>query len=611
MKRSLMLALAGLVLVAPCALAGPGEVSATAGPGEVTAVSVLPGPGRVHVVIDVSGSVSVQDFTLDNPDRLVIDVLGAQLSAPGVIYDGLNRGGIVNIRYAQFRPDVVRIVLELESLKNYELEYADDAIRINFGADRSFAAWSSTAPAVQTAARDEGQVFMPSERPVAPVPAVLQSQQPTVTASFDSATIADVMSGFAELSGKSIILGRDIEGFVTADIRNQPWDVAFQVILESQGLDAVEDPPGIIRVDSRSALLARDSTEPLETRVVPVNYARAAGLVPVMETIVTQGRGKVIADTGTNSLIITDIRSRIQDDVDFVQELDIQTPQVSIQAKLIFVNRTDIEELGLKYDVGSPTQFFNTLVSRPDPRTSQPVDIDGDGVPDGVAPTDFFDPEEVPTVVDLGGNSLSAVANVDATVVNPALDLIFSTAIGNFSVTAFVTALQRVELADLQAEPLTSTSDNTEAYILVGERTPVRVLDPSAQSTAAQATVDYQETGIKLRVTPHVTNNRQVLMRVHAENSQLQAAPSDLGFTFQTQEAQSVLLVEDGQTAVIGGLTVTQVTVSKSGIPFLVDLPIIGGLFGFTKRQETRRDLLILVTPHIIDNPAALDDEAL
>ena len=611
MKRSLMLALAGLVLVAPCALAGPGEVSATAGPGEVTAVSVLPGPGRVHVVIDVSGSVSVQDFTLDNPDRLVIDVLGAQLSAPGVIYDGLNRGGIVNIRYAQFRPDVVRIVLELESLKNYELEYADDAIRINFGADRSFAAWSSTAPAVQTAARDEGQVFMPSERPVAPVPAVLQSQQPTVTASFDSATIADVMSGFAELSGKSIILGRDIEGFVTADIRNQPWDVAFQVILESQGLDAVEDPPGIIRVDSRSALLARDSTEPLETRVVPVNYARAAGLVPVMETIVTQGRGKVIADTGTNSLIITDIRSRIQDDVDFVQELDIQTPQVSIQAKLIFVNRTDIEELGLKYDVGSPTQFFNTLVSRPDPRTSQPVDIDGDGVPDGVAPTDFFDPEEVPTVVDLGGNSLSAVANADATIVNPALDLIFSTAIGNFSVTAFVTALQRVELADLQAEPLTSTSDNTEAYILVGERTPVRVLDPSAQSTAAQATVDYQETGIKLRVTPHVTNNRQVLMRVHAENSQLQAAPSDLGFTFQTQEAQSVLLVEDGQTAVIGGLTVTQVTVSKSGIPFLVDLPIIGGLFGFTKRQETRRDLLILVTPHIIDNPAALDDEAL
>ena len=598
MKRSLMLALAGLVLLAPSALAGPGEV---------TAVSVLPGPGRVHVIIDIRGSVSVQDFTLQNPARLVIDVLGARLNAQGVMYDGQNRGGIQNIRYAQFRPDVVRIVLELESLKDYELEYADDAVRITLGSDRSFTAWSSSAPA-QYAAPEEPEVFAPARGNPVVVPPVLQSQQATVTASFDSATIADVMAGFAELSGKSIVLGKDIEGYVTANIRNQPWDVAFQVILEAQGLDAVEDPPGIIRVDSRAALLARDSTEPLETRIIPINYARAASLVEVVGSIVTQGRGRVMADTGTNTLIITDIRSRIGDDLEFVAQLDVPTPQVSIQAKLIFVNRTDVEELGVKYDIGSPTQFFNTLVARPDPRTSQPVDTDGDGVPDAVAPTDFFDPTEVPSVVDLGGNTLSLLANAEATILSPALDLIFSTALGNFSVTAFVSALQRVELADLQAEPLLSTADNTEAYILVGERTPIRVLDPSAQSEAARATVDYVETGIKLRVTPHVTNNRQILMQVHAENSSIQAAPSDLGFTFQTQEAQVQLMVEDGQTAVIGGLTVTSVTVSKSGIPFLVDLPIIGGLFGFTQRSETRRDLLILVTPHIIDNPAAAEE---
>ena len=604
MRRSLILALAGLVLVAPRAGA--------AGPGEVNAVSVLPGAGRAHVVIDVVGSVSVQDFTLENPSRLVIDVLGAKLNARELVYDGQNRGGILDIRYAQFRPDVVRIVLELDELKDYQLEYADDAIRITLGADRGFAAWSSSAPA-DYAVADGNQVFTPAPA-AAPaagtLPPPFQSQQPTVTASFDSATIADVMSGFAELSGKSIVLGKDIEGYVTADIRNQPWDLAFQVVLESQGLDAIEDPPGIIRVDSRAALLARDSTEPTETRIVTVNYARSASLVPVVETILTPDRGRVVADTGTNSLIITDIRSRMDENVEFVRQLDIQTPQVSIQAKLIFVNRTNIEELGVKYDIGSPTQFFNTLVSRPDPRTNEPVDLNGDGVPDAVAPTDFFDPVETPSIVDLGGNQLAAVANAEATIVNPALELIWSTAIGNFSVTAFVSALQRVELADLQAEPLTSTADNTEAYILVGERTPIRVLDPSAQSEAAQATVDYVETGIKLRVTPHVTSNRQVLMTVHAENSSIQAAPSDLGFTFQTQEAQSQVLVDDGATAVIGGLTVTQVTVSKSGIPFLVDLPVIGGLFGFTQRQETRRDLLILVTPHIIDNPAAMAEEA-
>ena len=90
-------------------------------------------------------------------------------------------------------------------------------------------------------------------------------------------------------------------------------------------------------------------------------------------------------------------------------------------------------------------------------------------------------------------------------------------------------------------------------------------------------------------------------MEVKVENSSIQEAPADLGFTFQTQVIETQILVPDGETYVIGGLTVSGITVSKTGIPFLVDLPIVGGLFGFTERRETRRDLLILVTPHILD----------
>jgi type IV pilus assembly protein PilQ len=107
-------------------------------------------------------------------------------------------------------------------------------------------------------------------------------------------------------------------------------------------------------------------------------------------------------------------------------------------------------------------------------------------------------------------------------------------------------------------------------------------------------------------VTPHVTSSRQILMQLHAENSSIVEAPADVGFTFQTQEADNQILVGDGETAVIGGLTVTDISVSKSGIPFLVDLPIIGRLFGFTNRREQRRDLLILVTPRIIDDGMSL-----
>ena len=119
------------------------------------------------------------------------------------------------------------------------------------------------------------------------------------------------------------------------------------------------------------------------------------------------------------------------------------------------------------------------------------------------------------------------------------------------------------------------------------------------------ATIRFEETGIRLRVTPHVTNTGQVMMKVVVENSSIREAPSDIGFTLQTQNTSNEILVNDGETMVIGGLTVTQVTVSKSGIPFLVDLPIIGRIFGFTSRREQRRDLLILVTPTIVYDPLA------
>jgi type IV pilus assembly protein PilQ len=592
MKRSLVLAAVGLLVAPPWAFAGPGEV---------TAVSVVPGPGQANVVIDVRGSVSVQDFTLTGPARLVIDVTGATLMETGTVYDGVNRGGITNIRTAQFLPDVVRIVLDLESLRDYQIERSDDAIRVSFGADRTFAAWSSLEPRALAASASGG--VDASQYELAPPPTVVQgSQQPRITVTYDSASIADVMAGFAAFSGRSVIIGKEVAGYVTAEIRNQPWDVAFRSILESQGLSAVEESSGIIRVDSRAVLAARDSIEPLRTKLIRVDYARASALIPAVEAVLT-ARGKVVADTGTNSLIITDVESRIDDDSVFVSRLDIRTPQVSIHAKLIFVDRTDIENLGVRYDLGTSSQFFNRLIQRTDPSSVTLVDLDGDGTNETPVFTTY--PQET-NIIDLGGNSLSGIGNAEAIIPSPALQLVFSTAMGGFSLSTFVEALQQIELADLQAEPLITTSDNTEAEILVGEKTPIRQIDVSSQSGAGagapRATTEIVPTGINLRVTPHVTSGRQILMRIHAENSSIRAAPADVGFTFQTQEADNQILVNDGETAVIGGLTVTEVTVAKTGIPFLVDLPIIGKIFGFTSRREQRRDLLILVTPHIIDD---------
>ncbi len=624
MKHIAILA-AWLVMLTPGA--SPGMKGAASRDGEVKAVSVLPATGSVEVVIDLQGAVEVQDFTLANPARLVIDLQGARLVAPATLYDGQNRGGIKNIRYAQFRPGVVRVVIDVDVLKDYQIERREGQVRVRIGSERTrFAAWSSRSagaadvvPPLRVAEKGSGgearggeaaHVTTPASGPPLSIDEYLaeharesaQSQAPRITVTWDNADLREVVAGFAAFSGRTIILSKELKGQVTAEIKNQPWDLAFNAVLESQGLTANLLEGGIIQVIDKKDLARADSTVPVETRLVRVNYARASALLPSVLSILTK-RGAAVADSTSNALVITEISSRVNRVEEFVKGLDIRTPQVSIQAKIIFVDRTDVEQLGLKYDLGSPTQFFNRLVTRPDPRTAKAVDTNGDGVPDAFVPQSNFTSDQV--IVDLGGNSLSAIANADQEVVNPALNLIFSTAIGNFNLTTFLQALQRVDLADLQAEPTITTLDNRPAEILVGDRVPIRVIDVSSTGTGAappRATVRFEQTGINLKVTPHVTANRQVLMEVHAENSSVKPSSVDIGFTFQTQQADNQILVNDGETAVIGGLTVTQVTVTKSGIPFLVDLPILGKLFGFTTNQEERRDLLILVTPHIIDD---------
>jgi type IV pilus assembly protein PilQ len=590
-----LLACALAVVFAPPAVATPPRG------GEVVAVSLQPASGRAEVVIGIRGSVDVKDFVLRNPDRLVLDVVGASLAAPGAAYDGVTRAGVRNIRYSQYSADVVRVVLDMDALKDYRIQRDADAIRVVFDAPRTFLSWSSLAPA--SLATPEPMV----DRPVRVVPASAevtldapatladaafqQGQEPRITVSWDRASIADVVAGFAAFSGRNIVLGKDIKGEVSAEIRNQPWPEAFAAVLATQGLTAQEMPGGIIRVDQPSTLAALDSLEPLETRFVQLDYKQADSLVNAVKSVLTK-RGQVVAASGANALVITDTKSRVGSVADFVRGMDTRTPQISIQAKIIVVDRRSLEQLGLKYDLGSRSQFFNKLVQRGDPN--------GDA-------GDTYDPNV--NIIDLGGNSLSAIANADQNISGSALDLVFSTAIGGFSLTSFLSALERVEMSDVQAEPLITTLDNQQADILVGDEIPLRVVDASGQvgpNGVARATVQFKETGIRLTVTPHVTSTRQVLMSLKTERSQIvPLAAADLGYSIQKQATQNQLLVNDGETSVIGGLTVTTVQKTKSGIPLLSGLPLVGNLFSYSSTDENRRDLIILVTPRIVDDGVA------
>ena len=598
MRRALgLLALAALQLAA-----APARVGAPT--GDVLGVSVLAAPGRAEVVVDVRGPVAVTDFVLSSPARLVLDLTGARLVGPSLQYDGVSRAGIRNIRYSQFRPDVVRVVIELDLIRDYQLVQGESEVRVTFAASESFTAWPVGAgapaaapvaeaprPAELPAAIPAERRARPAEQTAAPTQVQRGGQQPRISVTFDQASIDEVIANFAAFSGRSIITGKGITGTVNAEIHDQPWDLAFNAILASQGLAANELPGGIIRVDSRANLVAEDSTEPVTTRSFRINYARASALLPSIQPLLTPApRGRASADTTTNSLIITDLTSRMNMIGDFIsRSLDVRTPQVAIQAKIIFVDRMNLEALGLRYDLGTRQDYFNSLLPR-----------DSTGLRTPVSATTTSSPVNVV----FGGSAVAAVANAGE-IVGPSLQLLYTTVLGNYALSAFLQAAEQMTLADVQAEPQVTVVDNQKANIFVGQRTPLRIADPSSPSTSpARVTVQLLQTGIKLEVTPHVVSGtREILMELHAERSSVDVAPTaDVGGIFGSQEGTTQILVRDGETAVIGGLTVTSVSVGRNGIPYLMDLPLIGRLFGVTQTKETRQDLLILVTPHIVDD---------
>jgi type IV pilus assembly protein PilQ len=365
--------------------------------------------------------------------------------------------------------------------------------------------------------------------------------------------------------------------------------VALETILAGQGLVAREEESGIIRVDNITDLNEREAIEPIETRAHRISFATATEVQTAVQPLLTE-RGQATVNAGTNTLIVSDI-ARVQNSIaNLLQGLDTETPQVSITAKLIFVNRTQLEEFGVTYELkDSRGNQFNQL-------SGGFADLDGDGVPEPI--------EQGEAVVALGGNSVAALGNATARVAGPTLSLLTSLVVGRHQLIGFVDALASVNLSDIEATPQVTVLDNQQAVIHVGELTPIRTIDAGAGGGAGggfpTAQVATQETGVILTATPHVTADGHILLEVEAERSAAELAPSDAGFIFRTQRVQTRVLLRDGETTVMGGLTQAERTEARSGIPLLQDLPLIGRLFRVVREQEIQQDLIILVTPHIV-----------
>jgi type IV pilus assembly protein PilQ len=432
------------------------------------------------------------------------------------------------------------------------------------------AALAAPAAAQNTASRDVGLV---------------RSSTGSFSLDVDGADLRTVLRAIAEFSGRNIVLGNNARGVVRIQLKNVAWQDALKAVLRANGLDYVEDG-SVIRVDEASKLNAekveRETANartlelvPLETRIVKLNYANAAELTGPLASSLSK-RGSVQVEKRTNSLIITDLPSNLDAVSQMALQLDSQTPQIEITAKLVDVDASAIQSIGVVWNHGVvKSQFF----------------VDAAGKPIQLNPAISPSGNEV-----LGGGVNTPVGAPAARVT-----------VGLFEkwgdLEAQLQLLASQNKANIISNPRITTVDNREAKIIVGQKIPLIV-----QDVAGNPVSQLQTVGIQLKVTPHLTSEKKIIMDLHPEVSDLASgATVQGGLIINTSEADTRVMVDDGQTAVIGGLIRTNETLVHFGVPILKDIPLVGLLFSTKSTSKQNRELIIFVTPKLVADVAAAD----
>ncbi len=397
-----------------------------------------------------------------------------------------------------------------------------------------------------------------------------------ISMDFQYADINTVLRSFSVYTDKNIIAGPEVEGPVTVHLEDVPWRDALDIVLRANGYAAQEEE-GVIRVGLWDQFLneeitlneaerKREDLIPLTTRVVDVSFAQAYEIVRPLEGILSR-RGVLEVDDRTNAVIINDIPDKVEEIANLILKLDEETQQVEIATRLVDVDFRATRELGIDW-------------------TAMNVTIPGiDGI--------------YAATVDATGQIKGDVGGSDATVAEPKAELDIGHIIGpNGSFEATIHALERENKASIISNPTITTLNNREALIIVGKKIPLIVSDEAGNPITQLTTV-----GIQMRVVPHINSETgEITLDIHTEVSDLSSqATVQGGIIIVTAEADTRVMVRDNETAVIGGLIRDNEGYYDAGVPVLRSLPLFGRLFGSKTNVAEKRELLIFVTPKLVD----------
>jgi len=592
---------------------GSGSRAVTAGPAVSTAAAAASQSTRSAAPISGSRSVNNIDFRrgTDGSGRIIVELTDSKVPA-----DLRQEGGKIVVNFA--KTSLPENLMQRLDVADFATPVASvDALRVADGTRLVIAASGD----YEQLAYQSDNVYTIEIKPVVKLPPELQDQKEytgeRLTLNFQDIETRAVLQLLADTSGQNMVISDSVGGNVTLRLQNVPWDQALDIVMRTKGLDMRREgnvmfvaPAAEIAAREKELLTARQQVQqlaPLRTEYLQINYAKAQDLATLIKSgdksSLLSERGSVAIDERTNTLLLQDTSERLADIRRLVSTLDIPVRQVLIEARIVIVNDDYSRELGVRF--GATTAF-------------QHGGRDGSGV---VGAQNFGREDDdivlshVPQL-DPAGNPINSPFGfvapdpvnrymVNLPVANPAGRLAMTLLDSDYIVDLELSAAQAEGRGEIISSPRLITANQREATIEQGVEIPYQ-----ESSSSGATTTQFKKAVLSLKVTPQITpDNRVILDLTVSKDSVGQLVASATGGfvpSIDTREIVTQVLVNDGQTVVLGGILETERREAETKVPWLGDIPVLGHLFKTTSKTDNKDELLIFVTPRILREGASL-----
>lgn len=410
---------------------------------------------------------------------------------------------------------------------------------------------------------------------------------------FQHIPVRSVLDILAQFTGLNMVASEGVKGDITLHLNNIPWDEALDIILKTQGLSELQlgqvlliAPSDEIAAKQQAALAAlqqKEAIEPLQSVLVLLNYAEASEMAALLKNpgnSLLSARGVVTVDKRTNAVLIEDTPHSILEAQHLIKKLDVPVKQVLIEARIVEVSRDFERTLGIRWDVSQPDHLRRTFTR-------------GSDVPEKLLQAKTpFEQENVSPVSQLNINLPAQPSSGQAASVGLALSNLGQ----GYLLDLELSALESEGQGELISSPRLVTADQQEAFIEAGEEIPYQEASSSGATTVA-----FQQATLKLDVTPHITPDNNIIMAIRVNQDKPNAALDVQGTpAITTRKIDTKVRVANGETVVLGGIYRQEKTNAILRVPFLGEVPILGALFRSTKVTDSRNELLIFITPKIV-----------